>query len=59
MPEICNDKAGEHRGKDVGNEGVIHRYKRWSINYLDCENFRCDCFRRVCRIPFDCEINGV
>ena len=26
MPEICNDKAGEHRGKDVGNERVIHRY---------------------------------
>ena len=28
MPEICDDKAKEHRGKDVGNEGVIHR------NYL-------------------------
>ncbi len=28
MPEICNDKAGEHCGKDVGNKGVIHRYKR-------------------------------
>lgn len=28
MPEIRNDKTGEHRGKDVGNDGVIHRYKR-------------------------------